>query len=128
MSPYCLFVIETKNYNGEIKGKRTDQQWSVSNRFKMYNPLKQNYGHIKAIELRQINSDELVVYDVELSEYISRKLTRLKLENSEPSLSPEQIDAIYDRLSKSNITDQAVRNQHVHRILTNTKGNKGNRT
>ncbi|GIO36506.1 hypothetical protein J41TS12_13670 [Paenibacillus antibioticophila] len=94
----------------------------------MYNPLKQNYGHIKAIELRQINSDELVVYDVELSEYISRKLTRLKLENSEPSLSPEQIDAIYDRLSKSNITDQAVRNQHVHRILTNTKGNKGNRT
>lgn len=156
ISPYCLFVIETKNYNGEIKGKRTDQQWSVSNRFKMYNPLKQNYGHIKAIEslikeienvrfvslisftmrcrfsidpeLRQINSDELVVYDVELSEYISRKLTRLKLENSEPSLSPEQIDAIYDRLLKSNITDQAIRNQHVHRILTNTKGNKGNRT
>ncbi|WP_049894743.1 nuclease-related domain-containing protein [Paenibacillus antibioticophila] len=97
ISPYCLFVIETKNYNGEIKGKRTDQQWSVSNRFKMYNPLKQ-------------------------------KLTRLKLENSEPSLSPEQIDAIYDRLLKSNITDQAIRNQHVHRILTNTKGNKGNRT
>lgn len=156
ISPYCLFVIETKNYNGEIKGKRTDQQWSVSNRFKMYNPLKQNYGHIKAIEslikgiedvrfvsmisftmrcrfsidpeLRQINSDELVVYDVELSEYISRKLTRLKLENSEPSLSPEQTNAIYDRLLKSNITDQAIRNQHVHRILTNTKGNKGNRT
>lgn len=50
ISPYCLFVIETKNYNGEIKGGRTDQQWSVSNRYKMYNPLKQNYGHIKAIE------------------------------------------------------------------------------
>lgn len=155
ISPYCLFVIETKNYNGEIKGQRSDQQWSVSNRFKMYNPLKQNYGHIKAIEslikeienvrfvsmisftmrcrfsidpeLRQISSDELVVYDVELSEYISRKLTRLKLENSEPSLSPEKIEAIYDRLVKSNIIDQAVRSQHVHKILTNTKGNKGNR-
>lgn len=50
ISPYRLFVIETKNYNGEIKGGRTDQQWTVSNRYKMYNPLKQNYGHIKAIE------------------------------------------------------------------------------
>lgn len=50
VSPYALFVIETKNYNGEIKGKKEDKQWSVSNRFKLYNPLRQNYGHIKAIE------------------------------------------------------------------------------
>lgn len=156
ISPYCLFVIETKNYNGEIKGNRMDQQWSVSNRFKMYNPLKQNYGHIKAVEsllkeiediryvsmisftmrcrfsidpqLRHISSDELVVYDVELSEYIGRKLTRLKQENVEPLLSPEQINMIYERLSNSNITDQNTRNQHVQRIHTNTKGEKGRRT
>ncbi|WP_081387522.1 NERD domain-containing protein [Paenibacillus sp. FSL R10-2796] len=31
-----------------MKGKRTDQQWLVGNRYKMYNPLKQNYGYIKA--------------------------------------------------------------------------------
>ncbi|MFD1773506.1 nuclease-related domain-containing protein [Paenibacillus rhizophilus] len=49
-SPYGLFVIETKNYNGEIKGGRKDKYWSVSNRYKMYNPLMQNYGHIKALE------------------------------------------------------------------------------
>ncbi|MEK4324637.1 nuclease-related domain-containing protein [Paenibacillus sp. FSL R7-0312] len=75
ISPYCLFVIETKNYNGEIKGKRTDQHWLVGNRYKVYrcrssiNP-----------ELRKIQSNELVIYDVELSEFISRKLLRLKLE------------------------------------------------
>lgn len=49
ISPFGLFVIETKNYNGEIKGLRDDTYWTVSNRFKMYNPLKQNYGHIKAL-------------------------------------------------------------------------------
>ena len=50
ISPYAIFVIETKNYNGEIKGGRKDRNWSVSNHFKMYNPLMQNYGHIKALD------------------------------------------------------------------------------
>ncbi|MBY0011636.1 nuclease-related domain-containing protein [Paenibacillus typhae] len=144
ISPYGLFVIETKNYNGEIKGGRTDQQWSVSNRYKMYNPLKQNYGHIKAVEsllkgipkvksvsiisftmrcrfsidpeLRQIKSDELVVYDVELSEFISRKLLRLKAENPEPLFSRIQIQSIYNQLSQLNITDSESRKLHVDKL------------
>jgi hypothetical protein len=144
ISPYCLFVIETKNYNGEIKGGRTDQQWSVSNRYKMYNPLKQNYGHIKAIEslikgvtavkfismvsftmrcrfsidpeLRKIHSNELVVYDVELSEYISRKLISLKTGTPEPPISAVQVQTIYDYLIQANITDTEIRKLHVQRI------------
>jgi hypothetical protein len=147
ISPYCLFVIETKNYNGEIKGGQTDQQWSVSNRYKMYNPLKQNYGHIKAIEnltqgiaavkfismvsftmrcrfsidpeLRKIHSDELVVYDVELSEFISRKLLSLKMATPEPSISAVQIQKIYEHLVQANITDSEIRKLHVQRIKGN---------
>lgn len=144
ISPYCLFVIETKNYNGEIKGGRTFQQWSVGNRYKMYNPLKQNYGHIKAIEsllkgvpkvkfvsivsftmrcrfsidpeLRQIQSDELIVYDVELSEFISRKLIRLRTESPYPLFLQDQIQSIYDQLNQVNITDSAIRRLHVEKI------------
>lgn len=144
ISPYCIFVIETKNYNGEIKGGRTDQQWSVSNRFKMYNPLKQNYGHIKAIErlvkdvatvkyismisftmrcrfsidpeLRKIHSDELVVYDVELSEFISRKLISLKTGTSEPPNSAALVQTIYDHLVQANITDAVIRKLHIDKI------------
>ncbi|WP_238654062.1 nuclease-related domain-containing protein [Paenibacillus piscarius] len=148
ISPYCIFVIETKNNNGEIKGGKADQQWSVSNRYKMYNPLKQNYGHIKAVEsllkdvaavkyismisftmrcrfsidpeLRKIHSDELVVYDVELSEFISRKLISLKAGTSEPPISAGQIQTIYDHLDQANITDVEMRKLHVQRI----KGSK----
>lgn len=144
ISPYCVFVIETKNYNGEIKGGRTDQQWLVGNRYKMYNPLKQNYGHIKAIEslikgvaavkfvslvsftmrcrfsidpeLRKIYSDELVVYDVELSEFISRKLISLKTGTLEPPISSAQAQTIYDSLVQANITDSEIRKLHVQRI------------
>ncbi|WP_346780650.1 nuclease-related domain-containing protein [Paenibacillus sp. PastF-1] len=50
ISQYCIFVVETKNYNGEIKGGRTDQQWSLNNRYKMYNPVKQNYGQRKPLK------------------------------------------------------------------------------
>jgi len=144
ITPYCIFVIETKNYNGEIKGGRSDQQWTVSNRYKVYNPLKQNYGHIKAIEnlltdipgerfvsmvsftmrcrfsidpeLRNIGSDELVIYDVELSEFISRKLLRLKAENAVESYSQEIIQEIHQRLLQANITDPEVRKLHVEKI------------
>ncbi|GGA26099.1 nuclease-related domain-containing protein [Paenibacillus physcomitrellae] len=146
ITPYALFVIETKNYNGEIKGGRSDKQWSVSNRFKMYNPLMQNYGHIKAVEnlladetnlrfvslvsftmrcrfsidpeLRKIHSDELIVYDTELSEFISRKLIRLKTEKPEPLFNPETIQKIYDELKQANITDPAIRQQHIDSIKT----------
>ncbi|WP_340395004.1 nuclease-related domain-containing protein [Paenibacillus sp. FSL E2-0177] len=144
ISPYCVFVIETKNYNGEIKGGRADQQWSVSNRYKMYNPLKQNYGHIKAIEslmkdvatvkyismisftmrcrfsidpeLRKIQSDELVVYDVELSEFISRKLISLKAGTPGSLITTAQVQTIYNHLVQTNITDAEIRKRHVDKI------------
>lgn len=146
ITPYCIFVIETKNYNGEIRGNREDQQWSVSNRYKMYNPLRQNYGHIKALEgllkdnkdirfismisftmrcrfaidpeLRKIQSDELIVYDVELSEFIQRKLIRIKAENPAPIFSESDISRIFEVVSKANITDPGIREQHKTRAKT----------
>lgn len=143
ITPYGIFVIETKNYKGEIKGGKGDRQWTVSNRFKMYNPLRQNYSHIKALEsilpshrnpifismisftmrcrfsidleLRQIQSNELVVYDVELSEFINRKIVRMKAENSEGLINTPDILSIYETLKTENIIDPVIRNEHVAR-------------
>jgi len=143
ITPHGLFVIETKNYNGEIKGKRDDKSWMVSNRFRMYNPFMQNYGHIQAIkrhlpsykevryismvsftmrcrfsvdpELRKIQSDDLIVYDVELSEYIQRKLLRIQAENPDMVLSDSDIQKIYDVLLEANITDLSIRAEHVEK-------------
>lgn len=143
ISPYGLFVIETKNYSGEIKGKRNDKNWLVNNRFKMFNPIRQNYGHLKAIEsitqsykkvnfisiisftmrcrfsidpeLRQIASNELIIYDVELTEFIGRKLIRLSTENPEAFLTNEEISYIYNLLVKANIMDPKVRGEHIEK-------------
>ena len=52
-SKFGIFVIETKNFEGLIKGNTYDKQWiqilgKTKNNF--YNPIHQNYGHIKVLE------------------------------------------------------------------------------
>ncbi|WP_180953524.1 NERD domain-containing protein [Bacillus sp. T33-2] len=48
-----LFVIETKNYKGWITGSEYSQYWTQHNykrQDKLYNPIWQNVGHIKALK------------------------------------------------------------------------------
>ena len=52
VSPYGIFVIETKNITGWIFGQPNQAQWmQVIYRFKQrfQNPLRQNYMHVKAV-------------------------------------------------------------------------------
>ena len=152
ITPQGLFVIETKNYTGEIKGTRENKSWTVSNRFKMYNPFLQNYGHIQSIksllpdyqktryislvsftmrcrfsvdpELRKIQSDELIVYDVELSEYIQRKMNRIQAEKKDSVLAESDIQRIYQLLIEANITDPKIRAEHVEKARSTGKAKK----
>lgn len=52
VSKYGIFVIEAKNIDGWIFGDAKSSQWTVSNRgrkYRMQNPVHQNYRHVKAI-------------------------------------------------------------------------------
>jgi hypothetical protein len=53
VSNYGIFVIETKNYKGWIMGNEYDEYWRqviYKRKEKLYNPIKQNYGHILALK------------------------------------------------------------------------------
>ncbi|SLK49958.1 Nuclease-related domain [Mycobacteroides abscessus subsp. abscessus] len=141
ITPYGLFVIETKNYQGTIYGGKNKKTWLINGKFKMMNPLMQNYGHIQALknfiedkyqqyfislvsftkrctfkieeELRKINSNELVIYDVELTQFINRKVAVLKLQYKKPIFLKNEIKTIYNSLLNANITDAAIRKQHT---------------
>lgn len=149
-TPYATFVIETKNYAGTIYGDRSRSKWSIDGKFPMMNPFNQNYGHIQAIkevletvdythfvsmvsfterstfkvneELRKIQSNDLIVYDTELSEFISRKINVLKLMNPEPLFSMEELQQLYNKLNVANITDSRIRESHVEKLKE--KGSK----
>ncbi len=53
LSPYGIFVLETKNMRGWIFGSEQQPQWTQKlyrRLFKFQNPLRQNYKHLKALE------------------------------------------------------------------------------
>lgn len=49
-----IYVIESKDYRGWIFGNSHDSQWTQSfskwAKFRFYNPIRQNYSHIKSLE------------------------------------------------------------------------------
>ena len=56
VSPFGIFVIETKNYSGWIfgseKSKRWKQTFKTTRGHYFYNPIKQNWGHTFALAER----------------------------------------------------------------------------
>jgi restriction system protein len=53
LSPYGIFVLETKNMSGWIFGSEKQAQWTqklYKRTYKFQNPLRQNYKHLKALE------------------------------------------------------------------------------
>ena len=53
VSIYGIFVIETKNYKGLIAGTKYGEYWVqyvYGRKYSFYNPVRQNYGHIKALQ------------------------------------------------------------------------------
>ncbi|MFZ3579981.1 nuclease-related domain-containing protein [Virgibacillus sp. DJP39] len=144
ITPYGIFVIETKNYQGTIYGGENRKQWSVNGKFQMLNPFIQNYGHIEAlktllhkkfqnsfvsmvsftkrctfkidVELRKINSSKLIVYDVELTEFINRKISILKLIHNEPLFLENDISNVHRVIHDANIINPELRKQHNNGI------------
>lgn len=65
VSVYGIFVIETKNYKGEIYGREKDKTWKKSWRGtikEFYNPIRQNKAHVAALKMNtRIKSDNVYV-------------------------------------------------------------------
>jgi restriction system protein len=69
VSPYGVFVVETKNMSGWIFGGAEQAHWTqvlFKLKHKFQNPLKQNYKHVRAIQsligLRQYKVHSVVVF------------------------------------------------------------------
>lgn len=63
VSPYGLFVVELKDRSGWIFGNANDAYWTAvhyQKKFRFQNPLRQNYGHVKALQdLLGVRSDAI---------------------------------------------------------------------
>ncbi len=106
ISPYGIFVIETKNYKGYITGSEWGKSWTGNKKYSIPNPIKQNYGHVKALaELLDLAEElfvPLVVFttnaDVKVqSEKIvyTTQLHKTIRAYQEPKLNADQVNALY---------------------------------
>lgn len=132
VSIYGIFSIETKQYNGFITGSKYDKNWIRHlGKKKLYytNPIRQNYGHVKALaELLRI--DESFIFNIVCissnaklkikhdGELVTNITIADKIKSYQDILihNPEEIVAT---LTQYNITDKNTKKEHIKNIKYN---------
>lgn len=134
ISKFGIFVIEMKNYYGMITGDEYKDKWIQHLGKKKYyfnNPIRQNYGHIKALE---------EVLELEENKFISvvcisnqaklkvkaKNVTQLEFLNKliqsyEEEILAANLNEMKEKLETLNITEKSIRKEHVKNIKSNIK-------
>ena len=122
-SKYGIFVIETKQYNGYIKGNEYDKKWISNNKYYINNPIHQNYGHIKCLsEILRMSKERFISIicisgssslNIKTNTQVIRSnelLNTILSYNKSYIYNPKEL---YEKIKNLNITDINSRNKHV---------------
>ena len=134
VSEYGVFVIETKFYQGWIYGSDRSEYWTQNiygHKYHLYNPIFQNYGHIRALQnilnerdaslftsivvfspqaTLKIQTNELVIYWRYLNDVI-RSFQQKRIPT-------HKVQEFYGILIASNKDSKEDRRDHVHKVQT----------
>lgn len=132
ISEYGIFVIETKNYSGKIYGggdSDTWRQFSYGKEYPFRNPLKQNNGHIYALQniigedarncfhsIILFSEDAKLRVGKGLPVYNWRKIVPIIEGYTTKVLTTEKADRIYRHLLAANNTDKKARKAHIQSV------------
>lgn len=137
VSPYGIFVIETKNYKGLIYGGLNQEKWTQNiwgNKTYLVNPIRQNYGHIIALKkiLPSFSMDQyvsVVVFSTSANLrsnfpanynviYTPQLINRIK-SYKERILTDDNILKIRATLEANLVRDRKAKKQHVVNVQRN---------
>jgi ribosomal protein S27AE len=141
ISQYGIFVIETKNFKGWILGNEENKYWTqviYKNKEKLYNPIWQNRGHIKALqnilkdfgELHFISiiafSPRSTLKNISIESdhvYVNYQMNVSKIIRNyqEVVMSGFQARKIYEKLETINIKGLDAKINHAENIQLNLK-------
>lgn len=139
VSIYGIFVIETKNYKGWITGGEHSEQWTKNmygKKYKFYNPLRQNYGHIKSLQsilnLPENAYVSIVAFSpkatikVKTKEHVVyfSKIKRVIKQYKTPIIEENQLDILVAGIQNANIDSKEIRKEHVDTIKNNVRAKK----
>lgn len=124
-----VFVIETKNYSGEIYGSEKQREWTqvlaygnVKN--KLYNPLKQNAAHVYNVKriVGNLPIHSLVVFvqnntnHIQANNVISLSALKKTLGSGASILTVKQMETAYNLLRANKI--EISTKKHIENIKT----------
>ncbi|MCM3443526.1 NERD domain-containing protein [Metabacillus halosaccharovorans] len=136
ISRYGIFVIETKNYKGWIFGSEKNKYWTqviYQRKERFYNPIHQNYGHIKVVQdyLQLEDSDvfhsmiafsmratlkKIEVHDTRtIVTYIPR-ISKMISKHQKQLLSHFQANQFVEKLEQLKRSDRNERKKHVQTV------------
>jgi len=133
VSNFGVFCVETKAYSGWILGRESDKYWTQSinyRKYRFYNPLRQNYGHVKTLEklLASLNisipiysfiafpdAEKLKITGTDAVGYARDIVDKIK-DYSQVMLSNEDKDRIINAINQANIVDENIRREHSKKI------------
>lgn len=129
VSPYGAFVIETKNFTGDIYGGPNSEMWTQNiygNKSQFRNPIWQNQGHITALKKVLDDKGRITFHNIVLfSEYSNVKADACKGVYSFRQILPviegydrivltqSDVDSIYSKLLAANFDDKKAKKEHI---------------
>lgn len=144
VSPYGIFVIETKSHKGKIFGNIESKNWVQTlitrkgvQKYKFYNPVLQNAGHIRALSkllgmdyryfsgivvFSNPNTDITNVYCGNVCSPYT--LATFILYNRKPILSAYQLGYIIQKIQENNIQSTYRDKKHIQYVKNIRKGDK----
>lgn len=126
--PAALAVIETKAYSGLITGRMADRNWVQhfgTRKVKIGNPMRQNYGHIKAVKAiaPDVSVQGAVVYaaNAKLGDHLPLEVMHLPglkkwLAKEAQAQASENIDQAWRRIEQKARTDRRAHRQHLSEL------------
>lgn len=143
-----VYVFESKNYSGWIFGDEKNKNWTQSlkggKKYKFFNPIRQNKGHINALQkvITDVKKDNFYSYIVFSERCELKKVTVstpntyvIKRNNLYSSLKKDikgknvlsdlQILKVYETLRKYSLVDNMTKEKHIQ-IIKSKIENKAN--
>lgn len=144
VSPYGIFVIETKNYSGWIFGSERQKNWTQTiykKKSKFYNPILQNESHVNALK-HYLGQDlpmiSMIVFSnaatfkfkesFEKAKVIqNRQLKKVIQQYTAPIISAQKINEIKQQLetlkNKPSTEMKSIKKEHLQRVKQKANSN-----
>lgn len=139
VSPYGLFVIETKAFSGIISGREWDTNWVQHiprkvQELKIPNPCRQNYGHRISLQRLLTKFGNIPIHSIiavsdscqlDVESYgavvVNHKdlLKTIDTLSTRRVLSDQEIKQIKEILQDANIPGRAARKEHIKNVKLN---------